>query len=67
MSKMGEIEVYCFPSNIDPNISTEQITGLTVGTTSIWFKMPGNLGWVRNDIDRSFIGACVKIKTLSIS
>lgn len=62
MSKMGEIEIHNFPSNVNPNISTEDNGGMRVGAGNIWFKLPGNLGWVRNDIDRSSIGACAKIK-----
>lgn len=63
MSKMGEIEIHTFPSNIDPNISTEDKGGMRVGTGSIWLKLPGNLGWVRSP-ERSSIQTCLQIKKL---
>jgi hypothetical protein len=61
MSKMAEIEIASFDDAQDPN--NLQVGGLRLNSSSVWLKLPANIGWVKSPW-RSSIGTCVKIKEL---
>lgn len=61
MSKMAEIEIASFDDAQNPN--SPEKSGLRLNSSSVWLKLPANIGWVKSPW-RSSIQTCVKIREL---